>query len=244
MSLCTGARIGFNSRPSCDGRLEAATRIYNLCNVSIHARLATGDGQSSVYHSTHRVSIHARLATGDMVGGILFRRGCFNSRPSCDGRQFSTIRKYESVLFQFTPVLRRATHDNALPCATCCFNSRPSCDGRLGVLVSRYRIAVSIHARLATGDHAKNQKPNPPQVSIHARLATGDLFLPLMERQINVSIHARLATGDVPKPSTSPSGVFQFTPVLRRATLAAGSFNEDEKFQFTPVLRRATRPTV
>ena len=56
------------------------------------------------------VSIHARLATGDLfkmpnISASL----CFNSRPSCDGRQ-------------------PPRHSSA---ANRRFNSRPSCDGRL-----------------------------------------------------------------------------------------------------------------
>ena len=121
---------GFNSRPSCDGRLEPA-RLNIPLAVSIHARLATGDVSASFprggvpfqftpvlrratpafvhlpYHV--RVSIHARLATGDHSPA--FHCGLvdsFNSRPSCDGRH----------------VERRVRVD----CH--CFNSRPSCDGR------------------------------------------------------------------------------------------------------------------
>ena len=58
-------------------------------------------------------------------------------------------------------------------------------------------------------------------VSIHARLATGDLALEWLDRGRRVSIHARLATGDGVGDLRVVVGFwFQFTPVLRRATAA------------------------
>ena len=57
--------------------------------VSIHARLAMGDLVPQADVRARRVSIHARLATGDIEA----------HRTS----------KYPKA-FQFTPVLRRATH--------------------------------------------------------------------------------------------------------------------------------------
>jgi len=56
-------------------------------------------------------------------------------------------------------------------------------------------------------------------VSIHARLATGDANLGEQAVLNKVSIHARLATGDVNSKGVSDYLTFQFTPVLRRATL-------------------------
>ena len=99
---------GFNSRPSCDGRLAEAVKRHRerkfqftpvlrratICQgkvmqsyVSIHARLATGDGVEDCRQSIGIVSIHARLATGDIMSDTTFVIG----------------------QFQFTPVLRRAT---------------------------------------------------------------------------------------------------------------------------------------
>jgi len=57
------------------------------------------------------------------------------------------------ILFQFTPVLRRAT------CRAC---------------GPRRETWVSIHARLATGDKFEMRVDDHINVSIHARLATGD----------------------------------------------------------------------
>ena len=62
-------------------------QIETYHNVSIHARLATGDDTPMPLYSYEQVSIHARLATGD------------------DGAMFD----WSQIVFQFTPVLRRAT---------------------------------------------------------------------------------------------------------------------------------------
>ena len=125
-----GLSAGFNSRPSCDGRQERnaigefsefqftpvvrRATFCNVCNcvvdlVSIHARRATGDTARPAARRASKVSIHARRATGD-----------FNLPTApC------------ACLFQFTPVVRRATSICRLRPAPVCFNSRPSCDGRL-----------------------------------------------------------------------------------------------------------------
>ena len=55
-------------------------------------------------------------------------------------------------------------------------------------------------------------------VSIHARLATGDAMPAKPRVRRSVSIHARLATGDPFLILFLPTLMFQFTPVLRRAT--------------------------
>ena len=56
-------------------------------------------------------------------------------------------------------------------------------------------------------------------VSIHARHATGDLWESAVGVSIVVSIHARHATGDIPANFEVTNGVvFQFTPDMRRAT--------------------------
>ena len=84
-----------------------------------------------MFQTVEGVSIHARLATGDLDPFP-------SDRPE---------------VFQFTPVLRRATgHDDIMAQA----------------------VKVSIHARLATGDTAGSLQFGTPNVSIHARLATGD----------------------------------------------------------------------
>ena len=57
-------------------------------------------------------------------------------------------------MFQFTPVLRRATSAEREHAA---------------------KLIVSIHARLATGDALIHPELADIMVSIHARLATGDL---------------------------------------------------------------------
>ena len=143
----------------------------------------------------------------------------FNSRPSCDGRpgETSYIRACES------------------------FNSRPSCDGRHKPFWACPGGAVSIHARLATGDLAAsdtavrrvrfNSRPScdgrpgcaaspAPSRSFNSRPSCdGRRGLLAMGAIIRVSIHARLATGDrSTRTRARRSARFQFTPVLRRAT--------------------------
>ena len=86
-------------------------------------------------------------------------------------------------------------------------------------LSERLLFDVSIHSRLATGDKAVRDGWVGTGVSIHARLATGDTIDVLEGRQ-------KLG--------------FQFTPALRRATIAICENSTDRAFQFTPALRRAT----
>ena len=124
----------FNSRPSCDGRPVALDVVVDALLVSIHARLATGDSSAqssasarscfnsrpscdgrllafSQVYTGKPVSIHARLATGDKRrASAILVDGSFNSRPSCDGRLSRAVSLPDSNGFQFTPVLRRATH--------------------------------------------------------------------------------------------------------------------------------------
>ncbi len=62
------------------------------------------------------------------------------------------------------------------------------------------------------------------RVSIHARHATGDEECRRMPSSVHgVSIHARHATGDVPVLDAEDACVFQFTPVMRRATILVPS---------------------
>ena len=143
-------------------------------------------------------------------------------------------------MFQFTPVMRRATACRHARRRSCSFNSRPSCDGRRDKNVITASVRVSIHARHATGDPKVSAKITKQAVSIHARHATGDgqrnrrkrggvfQFTPVMRRATAagqggrprraVSIHARHATGDGPLGSSAACWAFQFTPVMRRAT--------------------------
>ena len=120
-------------------------------------------------------------------------------------------------MFQFTPVLRRATILHQQLIRLFGFNSRPSCDGRRIQSLRISQRAVSIHARLATGDHYSIISVFNDKVSIHARLATGDfLFISLKHFQ---SFNSRPSCdgrriNNLPRRRVE----FQFTPVLRRAT--------------------------
>ena len=156
-------------------------------------------------------------------------RGSFNSRPSCDGRPAPD-----------RPRLRRDSRFNSRPScdgrpptpsqtasSSSSFNSRPSCDGRRADLPhQRHSRDVSIHARRATGDHPAPGADHRARVSIHARRATGDAEKAAAEKATAVSIHARRATGDAaPTPPQIRCDAFQFTPVVRRATLITKTCN-------------------
>ena len=122
-----------------------------------------------------QVSIHARLATGDIL----------------------TPHEFRLVVFQFTPVLRRATGLRRLwAYVVVRFNSRPSCDGR--------------HAPTRSAVSGTRFQFTPV-----LRRATIDINRLAISK---VSIHARLATGDSPAALEAAPSKFQFTPVLRRAT--------------------------
>ena len=121
--------------------------------VSIHARRTTGDLKPYQRKDTRHVSIHARRTTGDCSSpAAQLPFSCFNSRPSHDGRpsamesyawtvlfQFTPvarratrrcIKRSRIDWFQFTPVARRATSGQASCRRSAGFNSRPSHDGR------------------------------------------------------------------------------------------------------------------
>ena len=122
-------------------------------------------------------------------------------------------------MFQFTPVLRRAT------CHAVCSSATPSVSiharlatGDFGRRRFWLRVSVSIHARLATGDRGQLRGRLPrDMVSIHARLATGDSDFVDRDKRLHVSIHARLATGDSLQNPNSGGA-----PVSIHARLATG----------------------
>ena len=167
-------------------------------------------------------------------------------------------------MFQFTPVLRRATRtrvDLAQVIAVSIharlatgdpqarrggqrsrrFNSRPSCDGRLYGVIPEAVVVVSIHARLATGDASRASISSMSSVSIHARLATGDASSRPTFRTSSCFNSRPSCDGRHHTRVSFTDETFQFTPVLRRATDAVCSGVMWKMwFQFTPVLRRAT----
>ena len=114
--------------------------------------------------------------------------------------------------------MRRATSRRPCRRRCWCFNSRPSCDGR------------HVRSLASSRNSCFNSRP-----SCDGRLAassTSDMRY--------VSIHARHATGDLKGRICDAVSVFQFTPVMRRATVTVRKLRIAQKFQFTPVMRRAT----
>ena len=166
---------------------------------------------------------------------------CFNSRPSCDGRLPRLRRAIRPYVFQFTPVVRRATSSKIGPISSTCFNSRPSCDGRHRSNGGGGCGGVSIHARRATGDCA-----------ILLAIARAPCFnsRPSCDGRPQCSpikhFHERFNSR--PSCDGRPSSMsrrytrwlFQFTPVVRRATVGDSLGSRATRFQFTPVVRRAT----
>ena len=179
-------------------------RIFPTSPAKLHNSRPSCDGRLKKAASRACltwVSIHARRATGDGGDAIMVGTVCrFNSRPSCDGRRSSRQRCASTAAFQFTPVVRRATAGRqARRPRSRCFNSRPSCDGRRqGAECAFASQAVSIHARRATGD--KNL------ASAHDR-KTSFNSRPSCDGRHTKPCRRRWRTR------------FQFTPVVRRATL-------------------------
>ena len=185
----------FNSRPSCDGRPQAA-RTWTIWR-SFNSRPSC-DGRPIRCLSTPR-------------------QPCFNSRPSCDGRQAWCQGSDSPRSFNSRPSCDGRQRQRRLDYRDRRFNSRPSCDGRLcGTCTTRSR-TVSIHARLATGDRVcvSSALRRTFQFTPVLRRATiacvnlgidhrfnsrpscdGRLREQPVERSREVSIHARLATGD------------------------------------------------
>ena len=176
--------------------------------VSIHAPRARGDPPDKVAPQKWRVSIHAPRARGD------------RPRP---GRR--DMRK-----FQFTPLVRGATHPASDTGSSSRFNSRPSCEGRHKHLEPHSRRYVSIHAPRARGDwpyflhiDAKCFNSRPSCEGRQSKSRVDALF--------RVSIHAPHARGDLMLTCRCVRARFQFTPLMRGATTPgvykdpSGSFN-------------------
>ena len=210
----------FNSRPSCDGRHERSECMSNQ-PVSIHARHATGDVDEAYKpggKTFQFTPVMRRATSGDP--GAARDLACFNSRPSCDGRRarhrlHHDRRRFNSrpscdgrqvpptscplfVLFQFTPVMRRATRLDGLQLT---------------------KSAVSILARHATGDSSKITVLTTSKMF---------QFTPVMRRATNTNRISAPWKGFNSRPScdgrpsrrtrASRPRLFQFTPVMRRAT--------------------------
>ena len=148
----------FNSRPSCDGRPEAVAD-HPPRDVSIHARLATGDFiPQSIPLGLFFVSIHARLATGDRSVRQLAASATFQFTPVLRRATASIYLPLLFWLFQFTPVLRRATRTRLTASAIRTFQFTPVLRRATRARPTRTRLTpVSIHARLATGDRRKTR---------------------------------------------------------------------------------------
>ena len=214
-----GAGSCFNSRPSCDGR--------------------------------PRTTSPAPSATG------------FNSRPSCDGRHTKPKPSPTPSSFQFTPVMRRAT--GGLPAQD--ERTRVSIHARhatgdvaLGSLQISTQFQFTPVMRRATLHPRRRRHHREFQFTPVMRRATatwshkikGIRFnsRPSCDGRLNrcLKIYNYLRFNSRPscdgrhiQIGTNPYfASFQFTPVMRRATLPRRDGDERREFQFTPVMRRAT----
>ena len=211
--------LGFNSRPSCDGRpffCPDRPRKKWFQFTPVVRRATRRDGQA---HDVHR----------------------FNSRPSCDGRPVCKGGRRVIVSFNSRPSCDGRPVNFSLCRLVACFNSRPSCDGRLArdaaaCVAGRFNSRPSCDGRPVDVGWRIFQSGFNSRPSCDGRPDKYALI-----SLIHVSIHARRATGDRAAAASASIRMFQFTPVVRRATLYFDSANGILMFQFTPVVRRATR---
>ena len=253
----------FNSRPSCDGRLGCLMMRQDVL-VSIHARRATGDNHHALCTPFIVVSIHARRATGDRDPmARCSDRGCFNSRPSCDGRQADLrLPRRQRRRFNSRPSCDGRRILPSAPPRSPRFNSRPSCDGRQRRLVGRCPVRFQFTPVVRRATDERRGARARRDVSIHARRATGDTDNCECALCRYVSIHARRATGDRCRAALCWMQCFNSRPSCDgrhhrdRPRIFRRSFNSRPScdgrperemrsaricsFQFTPVVRRAT----
>ena len=159
-------------------------------------------------------------------------------------------------MFQFTPVLRRATSVVSFTFFLLMFQFTPVLRRATRTRVDLAQvIAVSIHARLATGDPQArrggqrsrrfNSRPSCdgrlygviPEAGcrFNSRPSCDGRLLDVLTRlRFWVSIHARLATGDATVRASFDNARFQFTPVLRRATQEPRNGVHDTSFNSRP----------
>ena len=209
----------FNSRPSCDGRPSSSRRCS--CRRGFNSRpscdgrpahLASSplDGVFQFTPVVRRATLHGVRRVAGLYVSIHARRA------TGDGKRI--LYQKTVTAFQFTPVMRRATGRWARRRVREGFNSRPSCDGR------------PIKSEIPHPSSGFNSRP-----SCDGRHEDQDGLQPF-----HVSIHARRATDDGSLAAFFAAALFQFTPVMRRATGAGAITFGTLSFQFTPVMRRAT----
>ena len=102
--------IGFNPRPSCEGRHLLEGAGVRRVRVSIHAPHARGDRPAPPWRHRRRGFNPRPSCEGrrrPLRGSR--RRASFNPRPSCEGRQPAAREGGRRSMFQSTPLMRGAT---------------------------------------------------------------------------------------------------------------------------------------
>ena len=168
--------VGFNSRPSCEGRPRAPLTLWTSPPSFNSRPSCEGRPGIPLIEALHLVSIHAPRVRGDHWGHKAIRDNRFNSRPSCEGRP-ARLPCGDSVLVSIhAPRVRgdptQSIRITRIPNVSIhaprvrgdpkprpksrpkrSFNSRPSCEGRpAGITLIQALHLVSIHAPRVRGD--------------------------------------------------------------------------------------------
>ena len=142
------------------------------------------------------VSIHAPRARGDAYSTIPMMTTSFNSRPSCEGRH-QLLEGLVVHLFQFTPLVRGATDLIMIGLNFMLFQFTPLVRG------------ATRDPGAARRRYCFNSRPSCEGRHSH----DADIIANV------VSIHAPRARGDDERHAMSCACMFQFTPLVRGATL-------------------------
>ena len=98
--------LGFNPRPSCEGRPGWHFAGEQGGLVSIRAPRVRGDDPLYLIYDLDVVSIRAPRVRGDAA--VRWDRPhdrCFNPRPSCEGRRMRAASVLASLMFQSAPLV-------------------------------------------------------------------------------------------------------------------------------------------
>ena len=163
---------GFNSRPSCEGRLASAVAL-----------------------GTDGVSIHAPHARGDRIVDLLHEQFVFQFTPLMRGATWTMQIGAGCVRFQFTPLMRGATRRTVATMSMSRFNSRPSCEGRP---VERVRDGTRkcFNSRPSCEGRPPLRQLRPGPLFQFTPLMRGATERGASFRSHGVSIHAPHARGD------------------------------------------------
>ena len=222
--VLVGVRLGFNPRPSCEGRrafvlrmacavqfqstplMRGATVLSGQLRrvsqvVSIHAPHARGDHMWVTARWRESVSIHAPHARGDRL--VMDPMGVFLvsiHAPHARGDTCTSTRATSTSGFQSTPLMRGATSRSSLArsFSSFLFQSTPLMRGATRGGRGSVSTGRCFNPRPSCeGRHREGCRRRPRiRVSIHAPHARGDVSRAARALVDEVSIHAPHARGD------------------------------------------------